>query len=100
MKSRLSNALRPQAGEEMTRYPVEAFASAGVGQIFVVVSPDNEPAFRKLFGNTVELVQQVRMRGTRDALLQALPFLKGHAGNVLVPSQGCLDPATTRPLDE
>ena len=84
MVSRLPKVLHKVCGKEMFRYPVDALKQAGLGQIYVVVSPEVEEPIRNLLGDTVAYVVQTKPLGTGDALLSISNYLQGKADHLVV----------------
>jgi len=83
MNSSLPKVLHPFCGKEMVRYVLEAVQPLVDGPVVVVISPESRKV-SNLISSSVEYVEQIKPKGTGQALLEAEKVLNGRASNVLV----------------
>lgn len=84
MRSRIPKPLHRAAGRELIRYPVDLLRSVGVGEVIVVVSPDNREAITTVLGDDVRYAVQPEALGTGDAVARGLKELGQAPGSVVV----------------
>lgn len=78
-----SKQLIPLYGKPMVYYPISVLMLAGIREILIITTPDDQPLFKKLLGNGsqfgIELSYKVQERpeGIAQAFLLAEEFLQG-----------------------
>lgn len=78
-----SKQLIPLYGKPMVYYPISVLMLAGIREILIITTPDDQPLFKKLLGNGsqfgIELSYKVQERpeGIAQAFLLADEFLQG-----------------------
>lgn len=85
MKSSLPKVLHRLHGAPMLRYVLNALHTLHPQKI-VIVAGENIQDIKESLNDTAKIAfaRQIEAKGTGDALLKALPFLKGFKGAVLV----------------
>lgn len=83
MKSKNSKLIQKIYGKEVVKRAVENAKKANITDVIAVVGYQKEQVMNVL-GNEVKYVEQKEMLGTGHAVMQAIPFLKGKKGKVLV----------------
>lgn len=83
MKSKNSKLVQKIYGKEMVKRAVENAKKAGIEDVITVVGYQKEQVMNVL-GDTVKYAIQEEMLGTGHAVMQAVKFLEGKKGRVLV----------------
>ncbi|MEZ4215034.1 MAG: bifunctional UDP-N-acetylglucosamine diphosphorylase/glucosamine-1-phosphate N-acetyltransferase GlmU [Myxococcota bacterium] len=83
MKSRRAKVLHELCGRPMLGHVLETASRVGGDRLIVVVGRDADEV-RRTFEGRAEFVLQAEQKGTGHAVMQALPALEGHRGDVLV----------------
>lgn len=83
MKSKNSKLVQKIYGKEMVKRAVENAKKAGIEDVITVVGYQKEQVMNVL-GDTVKYAIQEKMLGTGHAVMQAVKFLEGKKGRVLV----------------
>lgn len=83
MKSKNSKLVQKIYGKEIIRRAKENAEKAGIKDIVAIVGYQKEQVMQAL-GDNVKYVEQKEMLGTGHAVMQALEYLKGRKGKVLV----------------
>ena len=83
MKSKNSKLVQKIYGKEMVKRAVENAQKAGIKDIVTVVGYKKEQVM-KVLGDSVQYAVQEEMLGTGHAVMQAVKYLEGKKGKVLV----------------
>lgn len=83
MKSSLPKVLHPLAGRPLVDWVVATGESVGGRRPVVVVGHGKEQV-QNVLGDRVDYAEQKELLGTGHAVMQAEPFLRGQAGQVVV----------------
>ena len=83
MKSKNSKLVQKIYGKEMVKRAVENAKKAGIDDIVTVVGYKKEQVM-KVLGDSVKYAVQEEMLGTGHAVMQAVKYLEGKKGRVLV----------------
>ena len=84
-----SKQLIPLYGKPMVYYPISVLMLAGIREILIITTPDDQPLFKKLlgdgsqFGIQLSYKIQERPEGIAQAFLLAEDFLQGADGNAI-----------------
>lgn len=85
MKSDLPKVLHPVCGRPMIEYVLDAARSAGAEKLIVVVGHKANLVRESLAHHPdVVFAEQTEQRGTGHAVMSCEPFLREHAGSVLI----------------
>ena len=86
----VSKQLLPVFDKPMIHYPVGTLMAAGLREILIITTPEDQPAFQRLLGDGSELgirfdyVVQPRPEGLAQAFLLAEDFLAGDAAALVL----------------
>jgi len=86
----VSKQLLPVFDKPMIHYPVGTLMAAGLREILIITTPEDQPAFKRLLGDGSELgirfdyVVQPRPEGLAQAFLLAENFLAGDAAALVL----------------
>ncbi len=83
MKSRRAKVLHDLCGRSILEHVVRSAEALEPSRLVVVVGRDAE-VVEEAFRGRVDFVRQDAQRGTGHAVIQALPLLEDHRGDVLV----------------
>jgi len=83
MKSKYSKLVQKIYGKEIVKRAKENAEKAGINDIIAVVGYQKEQVMQAL-GDNIKYTEQKEMLGTGHAVMQALEYLKGRKGKVLV----------------
>jgi bifunctional UDP-N-acetylglucosamine pyrophosphorylase / glucosamine-1-phosphate N-acetyltransferase len=83
MKSTRSKLLHDLCGKPVIRHLTDLLRGLGVPRIIVIVGHDSESIMAEL-GDDCEYVVQEERLGTGHAVMQALPLIRNHTGNLLI----------------
>ncbi|MFA5362448.1 MAG: NTP transferase domain-containing protein [Candidatus Omnitrophota bacterium] len=83
MKSGLPKALHPLCGRPMVQYVTDLTNGLKIRRCVAVLGHKSEDV-GKVLPPSIKTVLQKRLLGTADAVKQAVPFLKGFEGTVLI----------------
>ncbi len=84
MKSDLAKVLHPLGGRCLVEHVVEAAHRAGIPKPLVVIGHQADRVREALAGRDVDFVLQAEQKGTGHAVMQAEPWLKDFAGDLVV----------------
>lgn len=83
MKSEKAKCVHKVYGKEMVQRVVDIAKEAGINEIITVVGHKREQV-QEVLKDSVKYAYQEELLGTGDTIKQALPFLKGKKGKVVV----------------
>ncbi len=83
MKSEMPKVLHKVCGKALCEYPIEVSEKAGAEEVVVVVGHKAEMV-KEYLGDRVKYALQQQQLGTGHAVMQALDFLKGKRGYVII----------------
>lgn len=83
MKSKSSKLVQKIYGKEIVKRSVENAKNAGIQDVIAIVGYKKEEVMQVL-GNDIKYAVQEEMLGTGHAVMQAIPYLEGKKGKVLV----------------
>ena len=83
MKTNKSKVVHKIYGKELVKRVVEIAFKAGIKDIITVVGHKKEEV-EKVLGNTVSYAFQEELLGTGHTVMQAVPYLKGKKGKVVI----------------
>ena len=86
----VSKQLLPVYDKPMVHYPIATLMNAGLREILIITTPEDQPAFIRLLGDGAELgvrfsyVVQERPEGLAQAFLLGEEFLAGEAAALVL----------------
>ena len=86
----VSKQLLPVYDKPMVHYPIATLMNAGLREILIITTPEDQPAFQRLLGDGAELgvafsyVVQERPEGLAQAFLLGEEFLAGDAAALVL----------------
>ncbi|MGV1003189.1 MAG: glucose-1-phosphate thymidylyltransferase RfbA [Candidatus Nanopelagicales bacterium] len=86
----VSKQLLPVYDKPMVHYPIATLMAAGLREILIITTPEDQPAFQRLLGDGAELgveyhyVSQPRPEGLAQAFLLGEEFLAGDAAALVL----------------
>lgn len=102
----VSKQLLPVYDKPMVHYPIATLMNAGLRQILIITTPEDQPAFQRLLGTGEELgvefayVVQERPEGLAQAFLLGEEFLAGDAAALVLGDNIFHGPGLGRQLRE